>query len=139
MGEESNSRIDKWLWSIRIFKSRSIAAEHCKKGRVFINQNPAKPSKDLHVGDIVIVKRPPVSYSFRVKGFPRSRVGAKFTPDYVENITPQEELQKLDPNFMAFYGNRDKGTGRPTKKERRSIEGILDTPSEDYNWDDDPI
>jgi ribosome-associated heat shock protein Hsp15 len=138
MAKEVNNRIDKWLWSVRIFKTRSIASEYCKKGRVLINSNSAKPAKEIHAGDIIIVRRPPITYSFRVKGIPGNRIGAKLTVDYVENITPQEELQKLDPNFMAFYGNRDRGTGRPTKKERRSIEGILDPTTEDFDWDDDP-
>ena len=138
MEKESNSRIDKWLWSVRIFKTRSIAAEYCKKGRVFIKENQVKPSKEIHIGDIIIVRRPPITYSFRVMGIPRNRVGAKLTPEFLENITHQEELQKLDANFMVFYGNRERGAGRPTKKERRSIDGILDLPSDDFDWDDEP-
>ena len=138
MEKEGNSRIDKWLWSVRIFKTRSIASEYCKKGRVLIRDISVKPAKDIHIGDIIIVRKPPVNYSFRVKGIPRNRIGAKLTPEYVENITSQDELQKLDPNFMAFYGNRDKGTGRPTKKERRSIDTILDSSIDNFDWDDDP-
>jgi ribosome-associated heat shock protein Hsp15 len=133
-----NSRIDKWLWMVRIFKSRSIAAEYIKKGRVFIKDIAVKPSKEIHVGDIIIVRKPPVSYSFKVVGFPKNRVGAKLVSEYLENITPQEELQKLDPNFMAFYGTRDKGTGRPTKKERRTIDSVLDADSDLFDWDDEP-
>lgn len=137
MDQESNSRIDKWLWSVRIFKTRSIAAEYCKKGRVLMNSNSVKPSKDLRLGDIVIIRKPPVTYSFRVKGIPRNRIGAKLVSEYLENITPAEELQKLDPNFMAFYGERERGTGRPTKKERRSIDTILDSTPDEFDWDDD--
>jgi len=138
MEKEGNSRIDKWLWCVRIFKTRAIASEYCKKARVVINENSVKPSKEIHIGDIIVVRRPPITYSFRVKGIPRNRIGAKLTPEFVENITPKEELQKLDPNFMAFYGNRDKGTGRPTKKERRSIDGILDLSPDDLDWGDEP-
>lgn len=133
-----SNRIDKWLWSVRIFKTRSIASEYCKKGRVLIKDTSVKPAKELHIGDIVVVRKPPVNYSFRVKGIPKNRIGAKLTPDYLENITPQDELQKLDPNFMAFYGNRDKGTGRPTKKERRSIDTVLDSDPNNFDWDDEP-
>jgi len=140
MEKESNSRIDKWLWSVRIFKTRSIATEYCKKGRVIIGDNSVKPAKEIHINDIVIVRKPPITYSFRVKGIPQNRIGAKLTSDYIENITPQEELQKLDPNFMAFYGNRDRGTGRPTKKERRNIDQVLDSTFDSgFDWDDDPI
>jgi ribosome-associated heat shock protein Hsp15 len=132
------NRIDKWLWSVRIFKTRSIAAEYCKRGRVFISENSVKPAKEIRINDVVIVRKPPITYSFRVKGFPKNRIGAKLVFEYVENITPAEELQKLDPSFMAFYGNRDRGTGRPTKKERRSIDNISDNSFEDYDWDDIP-
>lgn len=133
---EDSSRIDKWLWCVRIFKTRSIASEYCKKGRILIKGISVKPAKEIRVGEIIIVRKPPVNYSFRVKGIPKNRLGAKLTPDYLENITSQDELQKLDPNFMAFYGSRDKGTGRPTKKERRSIDTVLDLDS--FDWDDDP-
>ena len=133
-----SSRIDKWLWSVRIFKTRAIASEYCKKGRVLIKDMSVKPAKEIHIGDIVVVRKPPVNYSFRVKGIPKNRIGAKLTPDYLENITSSDELQKLDPNFMAFYGNRDKGTGRPTKKERRSIDDVLDSSPNDFDWDDEP-
>lgn len=138
MEKEVNSRIDKWLWAVRIFKTRSIASEYCKKGRVLMKDVSVKPAKEVHVGDIIIVRKPPINYSFCVKGIPRNRIGAKLTPEYVENVTTMEELQKLDPNFMAFYGNREKGTGRPTKKERRSIDTILDSSFDSFDWDDDP-
>ncbi len=135
-----NCRIDKWLWMVRIFKTRSIAAEYIKKGRVYIKDIAVKPSKEVHVGDTIIVRKPPINYSFIVLGFPKNRVGAKLVSEYLENITSQEELQKLDPNFMAFYGVRDKGTGRPTKKERRTIESELEsTPDDLFDWDDDPV
>jgi len=138
MDQESNSRIDKWLWSVRIFKTRSIAVEYCKKGRVLMNDHPIKPSKELRIGDVVFVRKPPITYSFRVKGIPKNRIGAKLVSDFIENITPREELQKIDPSFMAFYGNRERGTGRPTKKDRRTIDTILDSPQDSFDWDDEP-
>ncbi len=134
----SNSRIDKWLWSVRIFKTRSIASEYCKKGRVLMNDISVKPAKEIRIGDVIVVRKPPISYTFRVKGIPNNRIGAKLTVEYLENITSKEELEKLDPNLMAFYGSRDRGTGRPTKKERRSIDEILDSTPDDFNWDEDP-
>lgn len=135
---EDSSRIDKWLWSVRIFKTRSLASEYCKKGRVLIKDTAVKPAKEIHIGDLIIVRKPPVNYSFCVKGIPKNRIGAKLVSEYLENVTSQDELQKLDPNFMAFYGNRDRGTGRPTKKERRSIDTILDLNPGDFDWDDEP-
>lgn len=139
MEKESSNRIDKWLWSVRIFKTRSLASEYCKKGRVLLKENPVKPSKEIHPGDIIIVRKPPINYSFRVKSIPQNRIGAKLVSDYLENITPQEELQKLDPNFMAFYGNRDRGAGRPTKKDRRNINEMLDLKDDSFDWSDDPL
>lgn len=139
MEQENNNRIDKWLWSVRIFKTRSIAAEYCKKGRVIINNIQVKPAKLIRIGDIIVVRKPPINYSFLVKGIPRNRIGAKLVSDYIENITSQEELQKLDPNFIAFYGTRERGTGRPTKKERRSIDSVIDSTVDSFDWDDDPI
>lgn len=131
----SESRIDKWLWTVRIFKTRTIAAEACKKGRVTINQTEAKASKEVKVGDSVTVRKPPVNYSFTVKGIPKNRVGAKLLPDYIENITPEDELQKLEPGFLAFQGIRERGTGRPTKKERRLLDSAKDLAFDD--WDDE--
>ena len=132
MEKQGNSRIDKWLWAVRIFKTRAIASEYCKKGRILINNLSVKPAKDIRIGDIIVVRKPPVNYSFCVKGIPKNRIGAKLTPEFVENITPGEELQKLDPNFMAFYANRDRGTGRPTKKDRRDLDEFgNDIPEDD--------
>lgn len=131
----SESRIDKWLWTVRIFKTRTIAAEACKKGRVTINQTEAKASKEVKVGDSVTVRKPPVNYSFTVKGIPKNRVGAKLLPDYIENVTPEDELQKLEPGFLAFQGIRERGTGRPTKKERRLLDSAKDLAFDD--WDDE--
>lgn len=127
MGTESAARIDKWLWTVRIFKTRSIATDECKKGRVRVNDAEIKPSKEVKAGDTIKVRKPPVVYSYVVKDIPKSRIGAKLVPDYLENTTPADELAKLEPGFLAFQGNRARGTGRPTKKERRTLDNIRDT------------
>lgn len=116
-------RIDKWLWSVRIFKTRSMAAEACKKNRVHIDNTPVKPSRDVKEGDIITVVRPPVNYQFIVKGIISKRVSAKLAVDYVDNITPEDELMKLKVNPI-YFENRDRGTGRPTKRDRRDIERL---------------
>jgi ribosome-associated heat shock protein Hsp15 len=121
---ESVARVDKWLWTVRIFKTRSIATEECKKGRVKVNDAEVKPSKEVKPGDAITVRKPPVVYSYIVKDIPKSRVGAKLVPDYLDNTTPADELAKLDPGFLAFQGTRARGTGRPTKKERRNLDNI---------------
>lgn len=125
--DESNARIDKWLWMVRIFKTRSLATEECKKGRVRINDIEVKPSREIKAGDTLTVRKPPVTYSYTVKGIPKNRIGAKLLSEYLENITPEEELVKLEPGFMAFQGYRKRGTGRPTKKERRNLDEVRDS------------
>jgi ribosome-associated heat shock protein Hsp15 len=134
MTPESNARIDKWLWMVRIFKTRSLATEECKKGRVKINESDIKPSKEIKVGDKITVRKPPIIYSYIVKGIPKNRVGAKLLDEYFTNITPADELAKLQPGFLAFQGHRERGSGRPTKKERRNIEEI--TKRSEDSWDD---
>lgn len=127
MDNESVARVDKWLWTVRIFKTRSIATEECKKGRVKVNDAEVKPSKEVKPGDAITVRKPPVVYSYIVKDIPKSRVGAKLVPDYLDSTTPAEELAKLEPGFLAFQGTRARGTGRPTKKERRNLDNIRDS------------
>jgi ribosome-associated heat shock protein Hsp15 len=134
MAEESNARIDKWLWMVRIFKTRSLATEECKKGRVKINDSDIKPSKEVKVGDIITVRKPPIVYTYTVKGFPKNRIGAKLVEEYLTNTTSADELAKLEPGFLAFQGHRERGAGRPTKKERRTLDGIKDLPQD--SWDD---
>jgi len=116
-------RVDKWLWSVRIFKTRSQATEACKKGRILIDDQPVKASRVLKVNNIVQVKKPPVLYSFRVLGLLGKRLSAKAVAEYSENITPEEELDKLKVR-ETFFIARDKGTGRPTKKDRRIIDKL---------------
>ena len=118
-------RIDKWLWATRIFKTRTIALEECKKSRVIVNDTPAKPSRMIKVGDIVQVRKPPVTYSFRVLDITSNRVGAKLVPQYLENITPPEQYEILELQKISGFIDRARGTGRPTKKERRELEGFM--------------
>jgi len=119
-------RLDKWLWAVRIFKTRSDAADACHANRVLVNGGYAKPSRDVKPGDVVSVKKMPVTYSFRVLEAVSNRRPAKEIPAYAENITPQEELDKLNIPHETVFVTRDRGAGRPTKKERREIEALMD-------------
>jgi ribosome-associated heat shock protein Hsp15 len=119
-------RIDKYLWAVRLYKTRTLASEACKKGKITIDDMPAKPSRTVTAGDVIEVKKMPVIYSYRVKDPIEKRVGAKIVDQYVENITSQEELQKLEMQD-DFFIKRDRGAGRPTKKERRLLDDMQDT------------
>lgn len=119
MGE---ARIDKWLWAARIYKTRTIAAAACKKGQISLNGNQLKPSRMIKVGDVISVKKPPVTYSFLVKQTIEKRVGAKLIPEILENVTPPEQYELLEMNRISGFIDRARGTGRPTKKERRSLD-----------------
>ena len=124
MEHEENLRIDKWLWAVRIFKTRSQASEACKKGRVLIDDIQVKPSRVIKIGEVVFIKRPPVIYQFKVKGLLGKRQSAKVVVDYVEDITPEEEKLKLDMKRFTGFEIRDKRVGRPTKRERRLIDDL---------------
>lgn len=124
MEHDKNLRIDKWLWAVRIFKTRSQAAEACKKGKVLIDDIQVKPSRVIKVGEIVYIKRPPVTYQYKVLGLLGKRQSAKIVLDYVEDITPEEEKVKLDMQRFTGFELRDRGIGRPTKRERRLIDGL---------------
>jgi len=126
-------RIDKWLWAVRIYKTRSDATEACRNGRVTLNGSPAKPSKEVKEGDIVTVRKNPVTYSIRLVGLVNNRQPARNVPLYAENITPEEELMKLKMNSYTSFGQRDRGAGRPTKKERREVDEMM----EDLFFDSD--
>lgn len=117
-------RIDKFLWAIRVFKTRSEAAEACKGNRVKVNDADAKPSRDVKVGDVITVRKAAVYYKWKVLGLIENRVGAQLVPQYAENQTPQEELDKLKAPVETFFVKRDRGTGRPTKKDRRTIDAM---------------
>lgn len=128
---------------MRIFKTRTIAAEACKKGRVMVGDVAVKPSRTVKPGDIVSVRKPPVTYSFRVKAVTENRLGAKLVPDYMENITPQSQLDLLDVIKISGFINRRKGLGRPTKREGRQLEEFTSqvfddsTRGWDLDFDDD--
>lgn len=131
-------RIDKYLWAIRAFKTRSEAADACKGNRVKVNDADAKPSRTVKIGDRIEVRKAAVHYSWRVIGLIENRVGAQLVPQYAENLTPQSELDKLKAPVETFFVKRDRGAGRPTKKDRRTIEEMWD--GIDFNTDlpDDP-
>lgn len=120
------ARIDKWLWAVRIYKTRSIAAEACKKGHISIGDRTVKPAHMVRVGDVVLVKKSPITYSFRVLKAAENRVGAKLVPELMENITPQEQYEILEMSKISGFIDRQRGTGRPTKKERREIDSFID-------------
>ncbi len=119
MGE---ARIDKWLWAARIFKTRTIAAAACKKGQISMKGSNLKPSRTIKEGDVIEVRKPPITYSFLVKQAIEKRVGAKLIPEILENVTPPEQYELLEMNRISGFIDRARGTGRPTKKERRSLD-----------------
>ncbi len=119
-------RLDKYLWAVRIFKTRSDAADAIRNNRVLVNDAYAKPSREVKVGDIISVKRMPVTYCYKVLDLVSSRQPAKNVPNYCLNITPQEELDKLSVPRETVFVFRERGTGRPTKKERREIDALMD-------------
>lgn len=114
-------RIDKWLWAVRLFKTRNIAAEACKGGKVKIDEKAVKPSRDIKVGDLISIQQTPIIKEVKVLQIIKNRVSAKLAVDSVEDITPKEEYDKLKMMNELNYERRDRGVGRPTKKERRTI------------------
>ena len=122
----SDVRLDKYLWAVRVFKTRSDAADAIRNNRVLVNNAYAKPSREVQLGDIISVKKMPVTYSYKVLELVSSRQGAKNVPQYCLNITPQEELDKLTTPRETIFVFRERGTGRPTKKERREIDALME-------------
>ncbi len=118
-------RVDKWLWAVRVYKTRSMATEAVKKGRVFIENMPVKASRVVKVGDVVNVRKSPVTYSYKVLKLAGKRMGAKLVDDFVEDVTPREELEILEVQKNMGWFNRQRGTGRPTKKERRDLDDFF--------------
>lgn len=133
-------RIDKWLWATRIFKTRTIATDACKKGRVSIAGVNVKPSRALKVGEIINVRKPPVTYSFRVKALAENRMGAKLVPEYLENVTTPDQYELLEMVKISGFVNRQKGLGRPTKKDGRELSRFTDDmysySDTDFDFDD---
>jgi ribosome-associated heat shock protein Hsp15 len=121
-----NVRVDKWLWAVRLFKTRSQATEACRKGHVSIGNLPVKPSRILHPDEIVQVRKPPVVRSFKVLALAQKRMSAKLIPGFIEDVTPPEELEILDMQKNMRWISRDRGTGRPTKKDRRDMDNFFD-------------
>ena len=131
-------RIDKWLWATRIFKTRTIASDACKKGRVTIKGQNVKPSHGIRVGQVVEVRKPPVTYSFEVLGLIENRVGAKLVPNYLKNVTSRDQLELLEMVKISGFVNRQKGLGRPTKKEGRELAQFTETALFGFDdFDDD--
>lgn len=121
----AEARIDKWLWASRIFKTRTIAAEACKKGRVFINGTQVKPSRMIKPGEVIQVKKPPVTYSFKVLQAIEKRIGAKLVPEILENVTTPEQYELLEMSKISGFVDRARGTGRPTKKTAAAWKSLL--------------
>ena len=116
-------RVDKWLWCMRVFKTRTMASDACRKSRILVDGMPVKPSRDIAINDVIIVRKPPVIHTFRVKNLVNSRLPAKKVPDYMEDLTSSEELDKLKVRETIVF-HRERGSGRPTKKERRDIDRL---------------
>ena len=134
------ARLDKWLWATRIFKTRSIAADACKNGRITIGGVKQKASKMVKEGDVVEVRKPPITYSFKVLKAIQNRGGAKLVPEGLENVTAKEQLELLEMNRISGFVDRARGTGRPTKKERRELDDFIQPAffgDFDFDLDDD--
>ena len=121
MSGQNTVRMDKWLWAVRIFKTRSKAADACAGSKVMVAGEPVKPARTVRIGEIVEVKHPPIIRTFKVLGLLERRVAAKLAVEYVEETTPQEELDKLKRHGATVFEYRDRGLGRPTKKDIRAI------------------
>lgn len=128
------TRVDKFLFAVRLYKTRSIAADACKKGRVKMNGTELKPSRSFRAGDVFSVRKGPATFTYRILQLCQNRVGAKWVPDYIEDITPPDQLELIELAHLAAQSGRDRGTGRPTKKDRREIEMFM---SDDYDWIDE--
>ncbi|MCI5681170.1 MAG: S4 domain-containing protein [Paludibacteraceae bacterium] len=122
-------RVDKYLFAMRLYKTRTIAADACKKGRITMGGAQLKPARTFHIGDVFSVRKGPITYTYRIKQLSENRLGAKLVPDYLQDITAPDQLELLELARLAGQTGRDRGTGRPTKKDRREIETFL---SDDY-------
>ena len=131
----NEARIDKWLWAARIFKTRSIAADACKNGRVTMKGQNMKPSHMVKVGEVVSVKKPPITYSFKILKTIEHRVVAKLLPEIYENVTDPKQYELLEMSRISGFVDRARGTGRPTKKERRALDAIVEPVM--FGFDDD--
>ena len=132
-------RIDKYLWAIRVYKTRTDATDACKGGKVRVNGSDIKPSKAVKVGDVITARKGAVAYTYKVLELIDKRQGAKLVPNYAENLTPPEELAKLRAPVETFFLKRDRGAGRPTKRDRRVIDSTMENFffSDDDDFDDE--
>ncbi len=119
------ARLDKWLWAARMFKTRSIAADACKNGRISIKGVKQKPSKMIKEGDVIEVRKPPITYSFKVLKAIQNRVGAKLVPEVLENVTTPDQMEMLEMHRISGFVGRARGLGRPTKKDRRDLDEFV--------------
>ena len=136
----TQARIDKWLWAARIYKTRSIAADAIKNGRVTIGGTNVKPSRTVKAGDVVNVKKPPVTYAFKILKPIEQRVGAKLIPEIYENVTDPKQYELLEMSRISGFVDRARGTGRPTKKDRRAMDAFVDPVMfgfDDDEWEED--
>ncbi len=137
----ADERVDKWLWAMRVFKTRTIATDACKKGRISIGGTAVKPSRTIKVGDVIDVRKPPITYTFRVVKLASNRLGAKLVPEYLENLTPQSQYELLEMTKISGFVDRRKGLGRPTKRDGRKLAEFREESSyaDTYflDWEDD--
>ena len=129
-------RINKWMWATRIFKTRTIASDACRKNRVSVGGIAVKPSRMIKPGDVISVRKPPVTYSFQVVDVTERRMGAKSVPQYLRNITPPEQYELLEMNKISGFVDRARGLGRPTKKDRRELEQFTDAAPSSFDRDE---
>ena len=122
--ETGDLRVDKWLWAVRLYKTRSQSTDACRKGRVLMDNVPVKPSRNIKAGDIITLRRPPVVYTYRVRRLVENRQPARLVSEFIEDLTPDEEKEKLLHRNLVIFARRDRGTGRPTKRERRVIDRL---------------
>lgn len=130
-------RIDKWLWAVRLYKTRSLATEACKKGKVLVQNTAVKPSRMVKPGEVIQIRENPVVYSFKVIALAQNRMNAKLVPDYMENVTTPDQLQLIELARLAAQSGRARGTGRPTKKERRDLDDFVEPFFLDDSDDED--
>ena len=119
-------RIDKWLWAVRLYKTRSLASEECKKGKVMIKGMNVKPSREIKEGETIQLRRPPITRSYKVIALVENRMAAKMVPEFMVETTPASELEILEEMKSRSINNRERGTGRPTKKDRRDLDDFFD-------------
>ena len=129
-------RIDKWLWAVRLFKTRTLASEACKKGKVIVQNVQVKPSRNVKVGDIISIRRNPILFSFKVLALSENRMNAKLVVGFMENVTTADQLELIELSKLSGQTGRDRGTGRPTKKDRRELDDFIEPTfiDEDGDW-----